>query len=48
MGFATEFRQFATRGSVADLVAGVIIGPAPARAPEDVRLPGKFRDARKK
>ena len=31
MGFATEFKEFATKGNVVDLAVGVIIGAAFAK-----------------
>ena len=43
MGFATEFKQFATKGNVVDLAVGVIIGAAfgkiVASLVEDVIMP---------
>ena len=44
MGFATEFKEFATKGNVVDLAVGVIIGAAFGKIVsslvEDVIMPG--------
>ena len=36
MGFATEFREFASKGNVVDLAVGVIIGAAFAKIVDSV------------